>query len=104
MAFTHMIEFDDLPFRISGVEVGGACLIGKAKLSGDGIEWIELCPASARDGDISIGRSHRLFRDLSESIAHHCAEEIEQFWADYDPPADRQSYADEHRLRQYEVL
>lgn len=104
MAFTHRIEFEDLPLLIGGVEVGGACLIGSAEMTGHGMTSITLCAASARDADIVIERGHKLFPALSDSIAHHCADDIDQFWADYDPPADRQSYADEHRLRSHELL
>lgn len=104
MAYTHTIEFEDLPLRVGGVEVGGTCLIGSAVMTGHGLESITLVSASARDADVVIERTHRMYPALSESIAHHCADEIAQFWSDYDPPADRRSYANEHRLRQYEVL
>lgn len=99
----HIIRFEDLPLRISGVEIGGTCLIGEADVNSHGVQAIRLCPASANEVyDIEIGRGHRMFKDLCESVSHHMADEIDELFGD--DLETYQSYADEHRQRVHEVL
>jgi len=99
-------EFDNLPFRVGGRNLAGTALIGSCEVdfdvTGDGwlIEEIRIAAAAKGKPDLVLYRRHEdpLFYLLEASIEDHLAAQLEA------QVPRQQSYADEHKLRTYEVI
>ena len=104
------LEFDDLPLLVDGIWIAGTSFVGQVDIEYDssGYPWVEEIRLAASEKgrpDLVLSRhatkhnAQDMFWLLRNSILEHMAAEIERHG-----PREKLSYADEHRLRQHEVL
>ena len=102
------IHFDQLTLHIEGHDYTYP-MEGSADVTDFDDSWkpnvvsIYLMPDYAKGRAVQLAETHPMWWTLAEAITQSCAEAMQEGFNASLPP-ERQSYADEHRLRLHEVL